>query len=73
MMLRAPQCHLVDDGVRRRTPAVLLHAVAQRIEVERLQRAFRFHLVAVVRDEQFAIDEPNIGFHAAKPAFERVE
>jgi len=24
-------------------------------------------LVAVVRDEQLAIDEPNIGFHAAKP------
>src|SRR5206468_10349028 len=53
--------------------AIASRPFAQRVQVKRLQRALRFHLIAVVCDEQFAIDQPDIGFHAAKPAFERAE
>ena len=54
-------------------PAVLLHALAQRVEVERLQRPLRFHLVAVMGDEQAAINEMNIGLDAAKAVVQGVE
>jgi hypothetical protein len=53
--------------------AVAPRSFAQWVEVKRLQRSFQFHLAAVVRHQQITIDEPDIGLHAAKPAFERVE
>jgi hypothetical protein len=49
------------------------HAVAQRVEVERLQGAIRFHLIAVMGDQQGAVDEPDVGLDRAEPVVQGVE
>ena len=54
-------------------PAVFLHPLAQGIEIEFFESAFRLDLAAHVRDEQLAIDEINVGFNAAKAVIERIE
>ena len=36
-------------------------AISERVEVERLQRAGRVDVLAVVRDEQLALDQPDVG------------
>ena len=54
-------------------PAVCFHALAQRVEVERPQRAARLHLEEVMRDKEPAIDEEYIGFDAAEAAVQGVQ
>jgi hypothetical protein len=52
---------------------IFLHPLAQRVEIKRLQRAFRFNLAAFVGDQELAIDEINVGLNAAKAVVERVK
>jgi len=53
--------------------AVGLEAVAERIEVERLQGALRFYIAPVVRDEEFSVHQVHIGLDAAKALIQGIE
>ena len=55
------------------TAAVLPDPFAQRIEVKRLKRSTGFRVTPLVRDEQLAIDQPDIDFDAAKSLVQSVE
>ena len=56
---------LEDAVVAAVDPAALAPGpIDERVEVERLQRAGRVDVLAVVRDEELAVDEPDVGFDA---------
>ena len=53
--------------------AVLLHALAQGIEIQLLKRAFGLDLAALMGDEELSLDEINVRLDAAKTMIERIE
>ena len=65
------QCAFGTPGIN--TPAILLHALAQRVEIKRLQGALRFHFGAVMGHQELAINKIDIGLDAAEAVVEGVE
>jgi hypothetical protein len=55
------------------TAVVLQNAGAERIEVKRLEGRSGSDLVEIMRDEELAVDEVNVGFNVAEAMIEGVK